>query len=233
MSDDTKPRLSRRRVLKWSGLTLAALAAGGIGWQFRPVVEAQFPEIALSDAEPGRLKLLIVYGSKLGSTGEQAVWMGETAAMAGFAVQVARAENAPPADAFDAVIVGSAIRSSKWLPEVIDWVAVNRDALAAKPAALFEACMTVAGIIESTPDHRLGPAHLASLAEHLAGVHAAAPALKSAPAAFLPGCLDYEKMSPMLRVGFPIATGRLSSGDFRDKDMVRGFTESAIAGFAA
>jgi menaquinone-dependent protoporphyrinogen oxidase len=228
MPNEAGKRISRRRVLTWGGLSVAALAAGGIGWQFRPTIPPTFPEIAL-DAAAGKPKLLIAYGSRLGSTAEQAVWMSETAASSGFAVEVARAENAPRAEGFDAVILGSAVRSSSWLPEAIQWAADNGDALAEKPYALFEASISAAKMLSAAEDAGLSPKQLEKLARHREDLDAAAPILKATPIVYLPGCLDYEKMPPALRFIFPIASGTLSSGDFRDRNRVAEFTTRAVS----
>lgn len=207
---------------------MAAVAAGSIGWQFRPTIPPTFPEIALEAAE-GKPTLLIVYGSRLGSTAEQAVWISETAVTSGFAVEVARAETAPRADGFDAVILGSAIRSSAWLPEAIQLAADNRDALAETPCALFEASVSAAKMLAATQDEGLDPDQLEKLARHREDLDAAAPILKATPITYLPGCLDYEKMPPALRIIFPLASGTLSSGDYRDRNRVADFTTRALA----
>ena len=233
MSNDVKKPISRRHILKWSGASLAALAVGGAAWQFRPTVPAVFPEFALDVTQTTKPKLLIVYGSQLGSTAEQAVWMGEAARADGYAVQVAKAENAPRADDFDAIILGSAIRSNAWLDEAVEWAADNRDAFAHKPHALFQASMTVAHILQDLPDRQLKPEHLERLSTSLAGLHKAAPILKSADIAYLPGCLDYDRLTPVMRIVFPLASGSLSSGDFRDRQMVGNFATKNLAAFAA
>lgn len=233
MSSGPETSIKRRRVLFWGAATAAAGVAGGIGWQFRPTIPPEFPEMALDDAPPARPKLLVVYASRYGSTAEQAMWIGEAAVNGGFAVQVSRAEDAPRLDGFDAVILGSAIRSSAWLPEAVQWAADNRTALAQKPHALFQASMTVAGILRNSPDHALGPEHTEVLSGYLSDLLEAVPALASARIAHLPGCLDYEKLSPAMRLVFPIAAGSLDSGDFRDRQMVRDFTTSVVETFAA
>ena len=233
MSSNTTFFLTRRRALVWGGAAVATVAAGGLAWQFRPTKSLSFPELLLGDADTGQPRLLVVYGSGFGTTAEQALWIGETAAQSGYVVQVSRAENAPSADTFDSVILGSAIRSSKWLPQVVDWAADNRDALSQKPCALFEASMGVAGALQGAPDHRLTASHVEQMKRYRDGLTAAAPSLAAAPVAHLPGCLDYDLLTPMMRIVFPFAARSLFSGDFRDRQMVTAFAQSTLKGFAA
>ena len=233
MSSTPQKPFTRRWFFLWGGGALATAAAGGLAWQFRPTRTLAFPETTLGAAGPERKNLLIVYGSGFGTTAEQALWIGEAAAQAGYAVQVARAENAPAADAFDAVVLGSAIRSSKWMPDVVGWAADNRAALAQKPCALFEASMGVAGALQGAPDHTLTASHIEKMKRYRAGLIEAVPSLASAPIAHLPGCLDYDLLSPMMRIVFPFASGTIFSGDFRDRQMVNAFADTALRSFSA
>ena len=229
MTNTAQKPLTRRNVFLWGG----AAAVGGFAWQFRPTKTLAFPETQLGSAEPGQSSLLVVYASGFGTTAEQALWVGEMAAKAGYSVQVVQAENAPTADAFDAVILGSAIRSSKWMPEMINWAADNRDALAERPCALFDASMGVAGILQGSPEHRLKSEHIVQMERYRAGLVEAAPSLAQAPLAHLPGCLDYDLLTPVMRIVFPFAARSLFSGDFRDRGMANSFATTALHGFAA
>ena len=233
MSNSTPTPFTRRRLLTWGGAAVATAAAGGLAWQFRPTKTLDFPDTTLGNAAAGQPRLLVAYGSSFGTTAEQALWIGEAASQAGYAVQVAPIETAPRADGFDAVILGSAIRSSKWLPQVVDWAADNRDPLADTPCALFDASMGVAGILQETPDRRLSPDHVAHMDRYRADLVQAVPALAQAPLAHLPGCLDYDLLSPMMRIIFPFAARSLFSGDFRDREMVMAYTTTSLHGFAA
>lgn len=62
--------LSRRQILRFAGLSSAALLLGGLGWQFRPTTPADFPDDHSLPSGEGR-RLLVVYGSMMGSTGSR------------------------------------------------------------------------------------------------------------------------------------------------------------------
>ena len=232
MSNSQPTPFSRRNLLTWGGAAVATAAVGGLAWQFRPTKTLSFADTTLGSTDAGRPRLLVAYGSSFGTTAEQALWIGEAAAQAGYAVRVAPVETAPRADGFDAVILGSAIRSSKWLPQVVDWAADNRAALAGTPCALFDASMGVAGILQETPDQRLSPDQIAQMDRYRAELVQAVPALAQASLTHLPGCLDYELLSPMMRIVFPLAARSVFSGDFRNREMVTAYAATSLHGFA-
>ncbi len=218
---------NRRRFLKYAGLGSAALIAGGIGWQFRPTTPADFPEDRPLSAGDGR-SLLVVYGSMMGSTGQQARWMAENANSLGYRTQLARAENAPPPDEFDAVLFGSAIQAGQWVEPALDWARRHGDALAAKPHGLFQCSMTCAGMLMSRPDGKLAPEQKAELTKDLAALHEAAPRLANSPVEFFPGRLEFARLTPVLRLGYPIVSGSIMDGDHRRPEAVQDWSSSVL-----
>ena len=46
-------------------------------------------------------------------------------------------------DPYQAVIIGSAIRKSKWLPEAVQFVRTHQETLRHKPLAMFTVCITL------------------------------------------------------------------------------------------
>jgi len=89
-------------------------------------------------------KVLVVYGTGTGCTAGVAERIGKALAAKGVTAEVVAAKNAPSADGFDAVLVGSGIRAGNWHAPVKEWTAGNAEALKSRPVAFFTACLTLA-----------------------------------------------------------------------------------------
>ena len=87
-------------------------------------------------------KILIAYASRTGSTQDYAEEIGNTLIVAGFQVDVLPVDAEIDLTQYVAVLVGSAIRKSKWLPEAIDFLKNHRAELNRKPFAMFTVCIT-------------------------------------------------------------------------------------------
>lgn len=89
------------------------------------------------------MKALVIYGTKSGCTAGIAEQIGETIAGHGCEVEVFRAEKAPAADGYDAVVVGSGIRAGQWHEPARSWVERNASALQDTPVALYSVGLMV------------------------------------------------------------------------------------------
>jgi menaquinone-dependent protoporphyrinogen oxidase len=96
-------------------------------------------------------RILIVYATRSGSTREVAEVIGATLEQRGADADVREVAQVRDLASYSAVIVGSAIRGAKWLPEALGFVNANRDALSRVPLAYFQVCMT---LMEDTPETR-------------------------------------------------------------------------------
>jgi menaquinone-dependent protoporphyrinogen oxidase len=83
------------------------------------------------------MKVLIVWGSKMGGTEEIARILGESLASAGFDVTCAPAIAAPPLGDFAAVLVGGALYANRWHPEAHAFVTRNLAGLRRRPVWMF------------------------------------------------------------------------------------------------
>jgi menaquinone-dependent protoporphyrinogen oxidase len=88
-------------------------------------------------------KILITYASRSGSTAEIA------AAIAGTLKQetptsILPMEQVKDLSGYSAVIIGSPIRKSRWLPEARQFIQTHREALSRKRVATFTVCITLA-----------------------------------------------------------------------------------------
>jgi menaquinone-dependent protoporphyrinogen oxidase len=96
-------------------------------------------------------KALVVHGTRAGSTAEVADFVAGRLADAGWSVDVSGAELAPAPGAYQAVVIGSAIRAGNVLPEVRDYAKAHAAALKAVPVACFVVCLTMK---DDTPENR-------------------------------------------------------------------------------
>jgi len=233
MSKNPTTNIQRRKFLRLAGAAAVTGLVGGIAWQFRPTTEPVFPSFPLATGDGSSPKLLVVYASMMGSTGEQAEWIAGTAQKVGMNVHLVRADDAPAPDEYDAVVFGSAIQASTWLDSALEWAAQHGEVIAQKPHALFQCSMTCAGLLLANQGGQLTAAQRTELTGDLGELHTVAPALKQSPIEFFPGRLDFHRLTPTLRFGYPVVSGSLLSGDHRRRGEVENFGNDFIASFRA
>jgi menaquinone-dependent protoporphyrinogen oxidase len=125
-------------------------------------------------------KVLVLHGSRAGSTAEVADFIGRKLAESGWTVDVAAADAAPALGGYQAVVIGSAVRRGSVLPEVRAFVKAHKAELSAIPVAYFVVCMTLR---EDTPENRAkADAYLDPLRKEVRPIEAAAFAGKLDPA---------------------------------------------------
>lgn len=95
-------------------------------------------------AEGDGAKVLVAYASRTGATAGVADTVARVIREGGIVVDVMPVEEVGNVDRYSAVVLGSAIRSNRWLPEALDFVRANRSVLAQRPFAAFLVCMTLA-----------------------------------------------------------------------------------------
>ena len=215
----TKP-LSRRDFLKVTGITLgtSVVACSGLTTLATYSPAVTLPEGTYGDqALPKRI--LIVYASKCGSTGEVAAVMGKTIAQSGVHVDVLPIEKATNLSGYRAIFVGSAIRMGKWLPEAVDFVRKNLAALQRVPTAYFTMCAT---LINDTSDSR---AKAATFVEPVRAVFA--PAAEG----YFAGKVDPNSLSFIENIS--LEAKRVPQGDFRDWVKITNWAQSTYAQICA
>lgn len=89
-------------------------------------------------------KILVTYASRAGSTAEIAETVSKTLSQDGVQIELLPMQDVKNISSYSAVVAGSAIRNSKWLPEAMDFVQTHRAELAKKPFATFTVCITLA-----------------------------------------------------------------------------------------
>ncbi len=165
---------------------------------------------------PHPRNILIAYASRLGSTAEVAHaiadetgavarWIGDIDSLAGY----------------DAVIIGSAIRYDKWLPEATDFVKNHYSTLQSMPVAAFLTCLTLS--------HK-SPKALQQAARYADSIATTLPHTRAADIGQFAGVLDYSKMPRRARLLARIlfAFLRVPEGDYRDWKAIRTWAKTAL-----
>ena len=149
-------KLTRRSFIinsaKYLGMGLGALSMGNDIFYPRKSAgsEIHFVESHCGIENVDTLKVLVAYASMYGSTGEIAEKIGQVLCRKGTQVDVLQIKNVREPKDYHAIIVGSAIRSSQWLPEAIDFVETNRGVLRERHVAFFLSCLTLSKSNEKT-----------------------------------------------------------------------------------
>ncbi|RPI27368.1 MAG: twin-arginine translocation signal domain-containing protein [Chloroflexota bacterium] len=206
--------ISRRDFLKVGCLTGAAagLATCGVAG-----LAASGPEPAPVDLSsstygenPVKPRILVTYASLTGSTAEIAAEIGKTISAQGFCVDVRPALENPSVDRYQAVVVGSAIKFGSWLPEAVDFIKNNQEALGRIPVALF--CVH----IRCTDDSE------ASRQERQSYMNEVSPLLHAVSEGHFAGRFNRQGAA-LLVPG--ILAGFVPTLDFRDWDKIRLWAE--------
>jgi menaquinone-dependent protoporphyrinogen oxidase len=150
-------------------------------------------------------KVLIAYATRCGSTGGVAEAIGETLRRAGAPVDVRLIGDVNDLGPYRSVVVGSAVRMGRWLPEAVDFVEKHRDRLGRVPTAYFVVC---ASMKEDTPENR------GKVFAYLDPVRKGAPQIHTANTGLFAGAVDFSKLSFIYRSALK-AKGS-TEGDFRN-----------------
>jgi menaquinone-dependent protoporphyrinogen oxidase len=208
--------ISRRNFLKTAGITAAALGITVCGGGALASIP---PEIEMQSASYGEKtmdkKILITYASKAGSTAETAARMGEMLAKQNAQVDVLPVDKVGNLSAYQAVLLGSAIRMGQLLPEVVKFVEVNQAALQQKSFNVFFLCMTLE---KDTPENRQ------TVSAYLEPVRTL---VKPASEGMFAGVMEPKKLSLLERM--MMKAMKTPVGDFRNWEQINAWAQSAAA----
>ena len=154
------------------------------------------------------MKILVAYATKAGSTAEVAAEIGRVVeSKSGCKVDVHPVGKLNGVDGYDAVIIGSGIRTGKWLPEATKFVERHRDALSRVPVAYFVVCLTLK---DDTEENR------STVAAYLDPVR---EVVQPVEVGLFAGAMDYSKLPFILRL--MMKAMKAPQGDFRDWEAIR------------
>ncbi len=161
-------------------------------------------------------KILIAYASRSGSTAETAEYIGKCLTQDGLDVDVLPMQAVKNLSIYQAVVAGSAIRGSSWLPEAMQFVQSNRAELSKKPFATFTVCITLA--MSNSDLYRQ------AVSKWIQPVHSL---VKPVSEGLFPGRLDFSKLHlnwDTLKLRFVVALGIFPKDDRRDWNAIRTWT---------
>ena len=206
-----RAKISRRKFLI-GGASLIGVSAltcvGGVGLAMRqPEVSFYRSSCGATDNTGGRV--LVTYASEAGSTGEIAGAIGQVICESGAAVDVLPIQTVSDLTPYRAVVVGSAVHSSAWMPEAVMFVETHRDALSQMPVAYFMSCLTLA--VADTDELRR------EVESFLDPVRQQVSEVQPVDVGLFAGKLDFSKLAFAYRVMWPFtAGGQATEGDYRD-----------------
>ena len=163
-------------------------------------------------------RILVTYASRAGSTAEVAQAIGRTLTDGGAVVDVMPMQDVTDLSAYRAVVTGSAIRGSKWLPEAVDFIQEHRSTLTQKRFAMFTVCITMA--MKNAEKYRTG------VMDWVAPVRALVKPLSEG---LFAGMLDFSKLPfnwDTLMLRLTVALGIFPRGDHRDWNAIRSWAEN-------
>lgn len=163
---------------------------------------------------PATNPILIAYATRAGSTAEIAAALGESLRQRGYAVQVKPVEKTADVAGYSAVLLGSAIRMGRWLPEAVDFVQTHRLALQTLPVALFTVHM-----LNSADD-------AASVTARHAYLETVRPLLPGAEEVYFTGLMDFSRLSFLDRLIAKLV--KSVESDQRDWERIRGWTPQVL-----
>jgi len=150
-------------------------------------------------------KILIAYATRCGATSEVARHIGRVLSEAGAMVEVHPVKEVDDLGPYQAVIVGSAIRAGRWLPEAVRFVKRHAAALSQLPVAYFVVCLTMK---DDTPEHR------STVNSYLDPVRQQVPEVQPLDVGLFAGAMTYTQLPIVARLMAKAV--KAPQGDFRD-----------------
>ena len=207
-----KAEISRRGflILVGGAISASALPYNRLTASNTRQSTAEFIESTCEKDGKMKNRILIAYASRCGSTGGVAEAIGQTLCETGATVDIRLMGNANDLSPYQAVIVGSAIRMGRWLPEAVDFVKRHQDTLGRVPTAYFVVCLRMKD--DSAENRR-------KVLAYLDPVRKQAPQINPVDIGLFAGALDYKKLS--LAYSLILKVMGAPEGDFRNWEAIR------------
>ena len=163
-------------------------------------------------------KILVAYATRAGSTVDVAEKIGEALRANGATVDVRAVKDVHDVNGYAAVVVGSAIRMSNWLPEAVEFVKKNQAQLRQMPIAFFTC-------------HRLNTGDDATSRQAREAYTAPVRQIVTPKTeAFFSGVLDHSTLNFLDRTLAQAVekSTHTPAGDFRDWDAIREWAQTIL-----
>lgn len=197
--------------------TVAGFAAFGATFPIVNLAHAEditFHESNCRAKQIDRPKVLVTYASRCGSTGGVAAAIGAVFCRQGVDVDVKLVKNVEDITGYQALVIGSAVRNSKWLPEAINFVKTHRESLRQIPVGYFLTCLAMCRPSEENRKTALS---------YMEPVRNTVPEIQPVDTGLFAGTLDYTKLSFMvgLIMKSKMNNKGIESGDYRNWNAIR------------
>lgn len=195
-----------------------ALGSGVFAPKAAHAAKINFLETQCGMPENNGKKVLVAYASFCGTTGGVAEAIGQVLCERGAKVDVRLVKNVDDITPYQALVIGSATRSSSWWPEAIEFVERNKEELSRKPVAYFLTCLALCKDTEASRRVARG---------YMDPVLKAVPDVKPVDMGFFAGVLDYSKLNLVYRMVMKSKMKKrgVPEGDFRDWNAIRSWAE--------
>ena len=172
-------------------------------------------------------KILVVYASQFGSTADVAKFIGQVLqdgeGNINPIVEVRRAQDMTAIGDYQAVVVGSAIRFGRCLPEIVRFLKTHEDRLSQVPVAYFQLC---GHLKDDTPERRReAMKYLDAMQQHT-------PRITPVATEVFAGKVDLNALpfSGIIRLLAKLARAR--TGDWRDWQAIGAWAGSLSQSFS-
>jgi menaquinone-dependent protoporphyrinogen oxidase len=162
-------------------------------------------------------RILVAYASRADSTREVAQYMGEVLRKQDFDVDVLNINNVLEITVYQGVVLGSAVRLGRLMPEVLSFAERFWHDLERMPTAYFVVCLTM---ITDTRENR---ATSTEYLRPLRDIH------EPTAIGLFPGRMDRTRLNRGWQMLLNLTgVGEAADGDYRDWEAVRAWTEALI-----
>jgi menaquinone-dependent protoporphyrinogen IX oxidase len=195
-------------------LALGVLLLPASGYCYREKPE----EVIEGSCTTGAKKILITYDTKHGATALVAKTIYDTLCE-NASVDLIFVENLDPADIpnYDAIIIGSPIYISSWLPGINKLLRRQHGKIARIPSAFFITC-TYLKDANDTPERRQGAYDL-----YIKKVLDKYPDIKPIDTGVLSGEFQFAELYPLERILMKVA--KFEEGDFRNEGKIEAWAQ--------
>ncbi len=157
-------------------------------------------------------RVLVAFASKQGSTADAALVIGQKLAEKGVLVDVKPVDEDTDISAYDAFVLGAAVRAARPTTDYLDFVKRNAAELSRKPTAIFLVCMTLA---KDTPENRR------TVESYFDGVRLL---IRPKAEGYFAGRIVYGRLNPLTRL-VARTTVNAGEGDFMNKTEMERWAE--------
>ena len=205
-------------LITGAAITTLAIGVAVVSPGTARAAKAVFPESRCGVENKNGRRVLIAYGSYCGSTAGVAESIGKVLCDNGATVDIRRVESVRDLSPYQAVIIGSAVHSGKWLPNAAQFVETNQNILSKKPTAYFLTCLALYKSNKET--RRIAQSYMEPMLE-------AVPRVRPVDIGLFAGVLDYGTLSFVVRMVMKSKMKKkgVPEGDHRDWDAIRSWAE--------